>query len=81
MITTRQKTDGKTQIIDLVNSKGTTDILKNGKLYKNAPMRMVLVSSQSDLSSLTEYETGSIAYTAGLNKMWQKAPDGTWAEF
>lgn len=81
MITKREKTDGKTQMIDLVNSRGTTDILKNGKLYKNTPMLMVLISSQSDLSSLTDYEAGSIAYTAGFNKMWQKAPDGTWAEF
>lgn len=42
------------------------------------PDTSIMVSSQSDLSSLI-CEPGTVAYTAGFGNMWQKAADGTWA--
>lgn len=79
MILTREKPNG-TQLIDTVQSKGSTAYVKDGKLYKNAPINLVLVASSSDLPLLYEFEPGTIAYTAGFATMWQKSPAGEWAE-
>ncbi len=78
------KTDGIDKInkySDVVNARGNVDYLQNEEIHKNADMQMVLVSSQSDLSRLTDYEPGTIAFTAGFGSLWQKAPNGTWAAF
>ena len=73
--------NNKREYVDLVQNSNGTDYVKDGRIVHNASMQPVLVSSSSDLSLLTEYEPGTIAYTAGFNSIWQKAPDGTWAEF
>lgn len=66
---------------DVVNARGNTDYVSNGKVCKNASMQMVLVSGTQDLDLLSGYEPGTIAYTAGLKNMWQKSPSGQWVEF
>lgn len=80
----QHKTDGVRTIkdyADVVNARGNVDYLQNGVIHKNADTQMVLVSSQSDLSQLTDYAPGTIAFTAGFGSLWQKAPNGTWAAF
>ena len=74
-----KKPNGKSWVADVIQDTGNTDYVKNGDIISNAPIKMVLVSSQSDLTLLTDYEPGTIAYTAGFQTMWQKAPDNTWA--
>ena len=66
---------------DVVNARGNEDYVKNGKIYKNESMQMVLVSGSSDLSLLTDYDPGTIAHTAGFTTMWQKSPSGEWVAF
>lgn len=66
---------------DVVNARGNEDYVKNGKIYKNESMQMVLVSGSSDLPLLSDYEPGTIAHTAGFTTMWQKSPSGEWAAF
>ena len=69
------------QIVDLVNTEGNTDYIKGGKVYKNAPTKVVLISAESDLAVIkNNYEPGTIAYTAGFKKMWQLDESGTWVE-
>lgn len=63
-------------VVDTVDS--VTDYVKDGILHKNAVAGTVMVESSADLDNLTEYETGSIAYTAGYSDIWQKDADGTW---
>lgn len=65
---------------DVVNTRGNTDYVKNGEVYKNNPSQSVMVSGQSDLAGLTNYGVGTIAYTAGFKKLWQKSASGTWVE-
>lgn len=67
--------------VDVINARGNTDYVQNGEVCKNASMQMVLVSGNQDLNLLSGYEPGTIAYTAGLQTMWQKSPTGTWVEF
>ncbi len=69
------KTDG---ILDIVSDLGNTDYVKDGVIYKNSPVKSVLIGSQSDLSLLSSYDPGTMAYTAGYTAMWQKDIDGTW---
>ena len=81
MILKREKPSG-TQLADVVYSKDATAYVKDGVVYKNAPINLVLVTSKSDAETLlTDFEPGTIAYTAGFNQMWQKAPNGSWADF
>ena len=72
---------GKDGYFDAVRNLGDTDYLKDGVITKHAPIQLVLVSSESDLSSLTDYEAGTIAYTAGFVNMWQLSPDDNWVAF
>ena len=51
--------------------------VKNGKKQLCYP-NTVLVTGESQLSELTGFEPGSIAFTAGYANMWQLDPDGTW---
>ena len=73
--------NNKREYIDLVQNSNGTDYVKDGRIVHNSSMKPVLVSSSSDLTLLTEYEPGTIAYTAGFNSIWQKSPTGEWAEF
>lgn len=57
---------------------GITDYLKDGKRHRIAEQDAILVSSVSDLDLLGDVKIGSIAYTAGFAKMWQKDIDGEW---
>ena len=70
--------DEKMHYIDAVSDVGCTDYIKDGKLHKNAPVRSVLIGSQSDLDLLASYEPGTIAYTVGYAQIWQKSTTDTW---
>ena len=65
----------------MVNARGNTDYVKDGDVYKNTSMQMVLVSGTQDFEALSNYDPGTIAYTAGFRSMWQKSPDGEWIAF
>lgn len=71
----------RNEYIDLVNTAANIDYVSGGKIMRNSGARMVLVESQSQLSSLSNYDPGTIAFTAGFVKMWQKSPGGTWVDF
>lgn len=73
------KRTGKTdRIMDIVSDFGNTDYVMDGTIYKNSPVKNVLVESSSDLSLLEDYDPGTIAYTAGYQSMWQKDVSGDW---
>ena len=40
----------------------------------------VMVSSESDLSSMTQYPPGTIAFTAGFKRIWQLSIEGQWVD-
>lgn len=65
---------------DVVNARSNNDYIKNGKIFKNSAMQMVLVSGTQDLNLLSEYAPGTIAYTAGFETMWQKSASGQWVQ-
>lgn len=65
---------------DVVNTRGNTDYVKDGKIYKNNPSQSVLVRNSDDLELLEDYNVGTIAYTAGFNYIWIKRADGQWVE-
>lgn len=65
---------------DVVNTRGNLDYVKNEIIYRNNPSQCVMVNSEGDLSRLSSYSPGTIAYTAGFVSMWQKSLDGTWVE-
>ena len=69
------------EYIDLINTATNIDYVSNGKIVRNNSVEMVLVESQSQLSLLTDYDPGTIAFTAGFVHMWQKSPGGTWIDF
>ena len=73
----RDKQTGR-ELIDLVHDTGNTDYVKGGKVYRNAPIKTVLVGGASDLELLKGYEPGTVAYTAGFKKLWQLGTDDTW---
>ena len=50
----------------------------SGNIQQNVQGGNVMVRTQADLSSLTSYLPGTIAFTAGFVNMWQKKADGTW---
>ena len=70
----------KNEYFEESSDVGNLDYLLNGTMIKNAPTKSVMVTSQSDLSSLTGYEAGTIAFTAGFANMWQLSAAGTWVE-
>ena len=58
------------------------DYIKNGKIHADVTSNTVMVASKSEAeSTLGDYPPGTIAFTAGYVQMWQKAADGTWADF
>lgn len=73
------KRPGKSdRILDIVSDFGNTDYVIDGVIYRNNPVKNVLVGSSSDLSLLKDYDPGTIAYTAGYQSMWQKDITGDW---
>ena len=79
MIVPRKKPDDLTKRnVDLVQNAGNTDYVLNGTVYKNAPLKSVIVPDGSALNTLQGYEPGTIAYTAGIDAMWQLSPAGEW---
>jgi len=64
--------------VDVVQDEGSTDFVKNGRIYKDYPAKSVMVASESDLSYLANYTPGTIAYTAGYEHIWQKSVTDEW---
>ena len=73
-----QNNNGTT--IDVVSTKNNLTYVKDGMIYSNISAPSILVESSSDLTLLTNYPPGSIAYTVGFANMWQKGTDGNWEE-
>jgi hypothetical protein len=73
--------NGDDRYIDVVQTRGMNDYVLNGEIVNNAVTEQILISSASELSGLTNYSPGAIAYTAGYRQMWQKAPNGFWVAF
>lgn len=81
MLLRRKKPNNETvYVADIVSDMGNMDYVLNGEVIKDAPTKSVMVTAQSDLASLTGYEAGTIAYTAGFANMWQLSAAGTWVE-
>lgn len=67
------------QVVDIVQNIGSTDYINsNGEIQHNEEQVAVMVRNESDLSNLTAYAPGTIAYTAGFSAIWQKGYDGNW---
>lgn len=66
--------------LDLVQDAGTTDYILDGVVIKDAPVKTIIVTSESDLAGLEGYEPGTVAYTAGFGSMWQLDASGDWQE-
>lgn len=67
--------------ISRVQSMDELDYVDDGDLIRGSSAGSVMIESSSDLSLLTDYAPGSIAFTAGYENMWQKKADGTWKQF
>ena len=63
---------------DILGSANLISVLQNGRLIRNVAADSILVSSESDLQELTACQPGSVAFTAGGNRAWQKNPAGEW---
>lgn len=50
----------------------------NGDVHIHAKHVEVMVTDKTDLEGLTGYEPNTIAYTAGLNNIWQLSAAGEW---
>ena len=75
------KMKNNSEIYDIIQSIGTTDYIDdNGDITTDVEISSIMVRSSSDLTSLSDYKPGTIAYTAGFSSMWQKSADGTWSE-
>ena len=72
-----QDLDIQNWVADVVQPMENIDIVKDGVLYPDNPIRQVLVGSESDLDQLGEYAPGTLAFTAGYLNIWQKSVDGT----
>jgi hypothetical protein len=59
---------------------GTLDYVQAGTLHVGSEVRAVMVTSADDLTQLTGYTPGSIAYTAGFKSLWQLAASGEWIQ-
>lgn len=69
------------RVFDFVTTLGNVDYVDgDGAIQTEVPVVCVMVRSSSDLSALSDYKPGTIAFTAGFGSLWQKAADGTWEE-
>lgn len=74
------KNDGQ-KVFDETVTIGSVDYIdEGGRLCVEALQRAVMIRSQDDLSFLSEYPSGTIAYTAGFVTIWQKSAAGEWVE-
>ena len=53
---------------------------ENGNIVRNVASKTVYVNSEEDLAAFAGEEPGTFAIQYGMGAMWQKTPDGTWAE-
>lgn len=65
------------KVLDL----GMIDVVdSDGVLREDVPCKGVMVTAESDLANLPDYQPGTIAFVAGFGSMWQKDATGTWQE-
>ena len=64
--------DVTTQVIDYIDSDSST--------VMDSPIKSIMITDESDLATLTEYNVGTIAFTAGFSKMYQLDADGDWID-
>ena len=62
--------DVTTEVIDYIDSDSAT--------VMDSPIKSIMITEESDLATLTEYNVGTIAFTAGFTKMYQLDADGDW---
>ena len=65
------------KVVDVVQSD-VDYVDSNGDMHLHVKTPNVMVRNYSDLSGLTVYTPGTIAFTAGYNNMWQLDASGTW---
>jgi len=72
----------KQDIADWLRSEDRMAYVKDGVLHENESIAVVMVESESDLTTLTlEYvNPGAVAFTAGFAQVWQIDTDGVWHE-
>ena len=65
------------KVLDL----GMIDVVdSDGVLREDVPCKGVMVTAESDLANLPDYQPGTIAFVAGFGSMWQLDADGAWQE-
>ena len=64
--------------VDQTQDIGNIDYVKNNTIYKNNPCKAVLISNEQDLTKLSEYPPGTMAYTAGFRSLWQLSISREW---
>ncbi len=64
--------------VDLVYTVDDMEYLKDGEVHRHSAAVSIMIPSESDLANLKDYEPGSIAFTAGYNKVWQLDAEGNW---
>jgi hypothetical protein len=53
--------------------------IKDGLFIGSLPGYSILIQTEAELADIPEeLPPGTIAYTAGFKKMWQKSVDGDW---
>ena len=65
--------DAITKVIDYIDS--------DGDIVENSPIKFILITDESDLTDITGYPVGSIAFTAGELGKWQLDASGEWVSF
>lgn len=79
MIINKDKS-GENMFADIVQQMDNIDYVDDGEIVKNVPIKSVMVESSDDLTDLTGYSPGTIAFTTGFESVWQKSAAGTWTE-
>lgn len=64
--------DVTTEVIDYIDADSAT--------VMDSPIKSIMITEESDLATLTEYNVGTIAFTAGFAKMYQLDADGDWID-
>ena len=58
---------------------GMHDAVVNGELVRDIPTRMIFVANSTERDALTNVAAGTFVATYGLEHIWQRKGDGTWA--
>ena len=62
-----------------LSTVGIVDLVIDGVVHKNVPVKLTMVSSSSDLDDIESPNPGDMAATFGFKSMWQMGADGeTW---